>query len=92
MANKPTYEALEERVRQLEQSDSIRERAEKALQASEAKLREAQRLAGLGYWHWDVRTGNVIVHRGILNENVNFLQKPFSIDSLATKVREVLDH
>ncbi len=36
-------------------------------------------------------TGNVIVHRGILKDDVNFLQKPFSIDSLAAKVREVLD-
>ncbi len=34
---------------------------------------------------------NVIVHRGILEPDVSFLQKPFSIDSLATKVREVLD-
>jgi DNA-binding NtrC family response regulator len=37
-------------------------------------------------------TSNVIVHRGVLEENVNFLQKPFSIDTLSTKVREVLDH
>ena len=36
-------------------------------------------------------TGNVIVHRGILEGDVNFLQKPFSINSLAGKVREILD-
>ena len=36
-------------------------------------------------------TGNVIVHRGILENDVNFLQKPFSINSLAGKTREVLD-
>ena len=36
-------------------------------------------------------TGNVIVHRGILEENVHFLQKPFSVESLAAKVRDVLD-
>jgi CheY-like chemotaxis protein len=36
-------------------------------------------------------TGNVIVHRGILEDNVNFLQKPFSINSLTSKAREVLD-
>lgn len=36
-------------------------------------------------------TGNVIVHRGILEGDVHFLQKPFSVNSLAAKVREVLD-
>lgn len=36
-------------------------------------------------------TANAVVHRGILEENVNFLQKPFSVNSLAGKVREVLD-
>ena len=36
-------------------------------------------------------TGNVIVHRGILPDDVHFLQKPFSVNSLAEKVREVLD-
>jgi hypothetical protein len=36
-------------------------------------------------------TGNVIVHHGILEDDVHFLQKPFSVDSLAGKVREVLD-
>ena len=36
-------------------------------------------------------TGNVIAHQGILEENVNFIQKPFSKQQLAIKVREVLD-
>ena len=36
-------------------------------------------------------TGNVIVHRGIIENNVHFLQKPFSIHSLTSKVREVLE-
>ena len=36
-------------------------------------------------------TTNVIMRRGILDENVNFLQKPFSVKGLASKVREVLD-
>ncbi len=36
-------------------------------------------------------TSNVIVHRGVLEENVNFIQKPFSIESLSAKVREVLN-
>ncbi|MFO7914059.1 MAG: PAS domain S-box protein [Desulfotignum sp.] len=36
-------------------------------------------------------TANVIVHQGMLNDGVAFLQKPFSITELAEKVREVLD-
>ena len=36
-------------------------------------------------------TANVIVHRGVLDDGVNFIQKPFSKESMALKVREVLD-
>ncbi len=36
-------------------------------------------------------TANVIVHRGVLDEGVFFLPKPFSKKELAVKVREVLD-
>ncbi len=35
-------------------------------------------------------TSNVIVHRGIVDEGVNFLQKPFTRRDIARKVREVL--
>jgi two-component system cell cycle sensor histidine kinase/response regulator CckA len=36
-------------------------------------------------------TENVIAHRGVLDEGVNFIQKPFSMQGLAAKVREVLE-
>ncbi|MEJ2157253.1 MAG: PAS domain S-box protein [Desulfobacteraceae bacterium] len=36
-------------------------------------------------------TDNIIVHQGILDEGVHFIQKPFSMLDLAVKVREVLD-
>jgi two-component system, cell cycle sensor histidine kinase and response regulator CckA len=36
-------------------------------------------------------TANVIVHHGVLKEGVEFLPKPFTMMSLATRVREVLD-
>jgi len=37
-------------------------------------------------------TADVIAHRGILEEGVDFIQKPFGSNDLATKVRQVLDH
>jgi PAS domain S-box-containing protein len=36
-------------------------------------------------------TGDVISHHGVLDEGVHFLQKPFSMRDLASKVREVLE-
>ncbi len=36
-------------------------------------------------------TSSVIAHRGVLDEGVNFVQKPFSVKTLAAKVREVLE-
>jgi CheY-like chemotaxis protein len=36
-------------------------------------------------------TDDAIVHHGVLEEGVNYLQKPFTLDSLARKIREVLD-
>ena len=36
-------------------------------------------------------TDDAIVHQGVLDQSANFIQKPFAPDSLARKVREVLD-
>jgi two-component system, cell cycle sensor histidine kinase and response regulator CckA len=36
-------------------------------------------------------TANVIAHRGVLEGGVNFLQKPFSMKDLASKVRQALE-
>ncbi|EKD40047.1 MAG: two-component sensory box histidine kinase/response regulator [uncultured bacterium] len=35
-------------------------------------------------------TATIIAHRGVLNEGVNFIQKPFSMKNLAVKVRDAL--
>jgi PAS domain S-box-containing protein len=37
-------------------------------------------------------TADLIAYRGILDEGVNFIQKPFRSDELAARVRQVLDH
>ncbi|MBM4279106.1 MAG: PAS domain S-box protein [Deltaproteobacteria bacterium] len=36
-------------------------------------------------------TDNVIAHHGILEKGIEFISKPFTLESLARKVREVLD-
>jgi DNA-binding NtrC family response regulator len=36
-------------------------------------------------------TANAIAHQGVLEEGINFLQKPFSREQLAIKIRDVLD-
>ncbi len=36
-------------------------------------------------------TANVLAHHDVHNENINFMQKPFSQREIATKVREALD-
>ncbi len=46
-------------VKNLELEVDDRKRAEEALQESEAKLSEAQKMAQLGHWRWNVKTGAV---------------------------------
>lgn len=36
-------------------------------------------------------TADVIAHRGVIEDNLQFLQKPFSLSALTAKVRETLD-
>jgi len=36
-------------------------------------------------------TDDAIVHHGVLDKGVNYIQKPFTFDGLARKVQEVLD-
>jgi len=46
---------------------------------------------GLKYLFMSGYTADVITNHGVLDEGVNFIQKPFSIQQLALKVREVLN-
>jgi PAS domain S-box-containing protein len=36
-------------------------------------------------------TADVVIHRGVVDDGINFIQKPFSVKNIAVKVREVLD-
>ncbi|MCP4580495.1 MAG: PAS domain S-box protein [candidate division Zixibacteria bacterium] len=46
---------------------------------------------GLKVLYMSGYTDNVIAHRGVLDEGIAFIQKPFTSQALAIKTREVLD-
>ncbi len=60
---------------------------------SGAKLAETLRVEhpGLKVLYMSGYTDNAIVHHGVLEEGINYIQKPFTLDALARKVRDVLD-
>ena len=51
----------------------------------------ATRCPGLRVVFMSGYTEDVIAHRGVLDVGVHFIQKPFSMQTLAEKVREVLE-
>jgi CheY-like chemotaxis protein len=46
---------------------------------------------GVKYLFMSGYTADVVIHRGVLDDGINFIQKPFSVKDIAVKVREVLD-
>jgi len=60
MTEKPTYEELEQKVKDLEKAEYDRKQAEQALREREADLSRSQKAAHLGSWEWDVITGSQI--------------------------------
>jgi len=46
---------------------------------------------GLKHLYMSGYTTNVIAHRGVLEEGVYFIKKPFTMQDLVAKVREVID-
>lgn len=55
--------------------------------ANEARRRQP----ALKVLHATGFTRNAVVHNGVLDPGVSFLQKPFTVDQLAVRIREVLD-
>lgn len=61
------------------------------MNGKDLKERMVQSRPGIKVLFMSGYTSNVILHRGILEKDVHFLQKPFTMDALAGKVRSVLD-
>lgn len=61
------------------------------LRGPEIAQRVVQRWPGIKVLYMSGYTTNAIVHQGVLDEGVFFLQKPFTPAALVAKVREVLD-
>ena len=61
------------------------------MNGSDLYARAAKKHPGLKVLYMSGYTDNVIAHHGILDEGIQFIQKPFSQGDLAAKIREVLD-
>jgi two-component system cell cycle sensor histidine kinase/response regulator CckA len=61
------------------------------MKGPELALRVAQRWPGVKVLYMSGYTTNAIVHHGVLDDGLFFLQKPFTPAALAAKVREVLN-
>ena len=77
-------------IRSTIQDITERKRTEEALQQAEEQLRQVYHKFKVLYMSG--YTDNTIVHHGVLEEGINYIQKPFTVGALAGKVREVLDN
>lgn len=62
-----------------------------AMNGMELKKRITDSRPGIRALFMSGYTSDIIAHRGVLAEGAHFIQKPFSVDGLSRKVREVLD-
>jgi|GEM_PF-3255810 hypothetical protein len=83
MAVKPTCEQLVQRVKELEQFNSVGEPTHGLLWGSEKTFKKIADFVPVQI--------SIIAHQSVLEDGVAFIQKPFSMALLAEKVREVLD-
>ena len=61
MSNKPTYEELEHRVKELEQDTLKRKQVETDLNENQNRLKLALKGADLGMWDWDMKNDRFIL-------------------------------
>jgi PAS domain S-box-containing protein len=61
------------------------------LNGKELQARISGRKPGIKVLFMSGYTADAIAHRGVLDKGIQFLQKPFSLEALARKVREALD-
>jgi len=61
------------------------------MSGSEVARRLASRYPKMKVLYTSGYTDNAIVHYGVLQKKANYIQKPFTMEGLATKVRQVLD-
>jgi two-component system, cell cycle sensor histidine kinase and response regulator CckA len=61
------------------------------MNGKELFTRAADKHPGIKVLYMSGYSQDVIAHHGVLDEGVRFIQKPFTIHALATKVREALD-
>jgi len=59
MADKPTYEELEQRVKELEKETILRKQAEEALRVTSDRLELAMDVGEHGFWDWNIDTNEV---------------------------------
>jgi len=62
MADKPTYEELEKRIKALEKEAFKRKQVEEELRESKERMELALQGADMGMWDWDVRTATVVTN------------------------------
>ncbi len=62
MSEKPTYEALEKKVKLLENEAVKRKEVEEKLRESKKRMELALQAADQGMWDWDIRTGEVVIN------------------------------
>lgn len=60
------------------------------MNGKELFARAAEKYPGLKVLYMSGYTNSVIAHQGVLNEGVQFIQKPFTVQGLTTRVQEVL--
>lgn len=62
-----------------------------AMNGRELFARAVQKRPDLKALYMSGDSGNALAHRGVLDEGIAVIQKPFSVKAMAARVREVLD-